>query len=1327
MEPTRIGPYRLENRLGSGGMGVVYRAYDERLDRQVAIKLVSPDKSLDARARERLRREARASACLSHPAIVRTYDWLESDDTDAIVMELVEGTSLNCLLREGPFDFLRALAVGRQIAEALAEAHGKGIVHRDLKAENVIFTPAGDVKVLDFGIAKHLELSQTDLTGSGVVIGTCRAMSPEQAQGQEVDHRTDLFSLGSLLYELVTGQSPFLSSSLTATLWRVCSHRQRPARAVNPKVPEPLSCLIDQLLEKQPHLRPASAREVASTLATIAAGIRKQGPADEERREAGEATVLEIPFAPAAQVSAERRQMTILYCGIVRDDGMPLDPEDLLDFTPRLREAADEILKRFGGLLRPAIGEGFLGSFGYPEAHEDDVRRAVYAALEIAEYVRHNGPAQVGSLRARIGIDTGSMVIRRGAEAGVDLTGGDTPHVAALLHRLAPPGAVLISEAAHKLSGGFLQCEALEPAYLPGSPEALRAYRVLSDTGAHTRIETAKILTPLVAREQEVNLLLTRWALAREGRGQVVLVAGEAGLGKSRLVWELRRRMEDDAAVCLESWASPFYAGSAFYAVLQWLRQWLGMAEQEAAATQLARLEKALSGLPLDDFVPLLAPLLSIPTDDRYVAPALSPDTRRRKTLEALLAILIAAAERQPLLLVMEDLHWTDPSSLELVRLIIEHAPGSSLLLLMTFRPEFQPPWGEPSYLVRLTLSPLTRAQAYQMIERLTGERHLHPALRDQVAVRTDGVPLFVEELTRMILEADEAAGTTRKERSGTERSLEIPATLEGWLRARLDRLATAREVAQIASVIGREFSFELLHAVSPWSDTVLELELDRLVEAEIVYKRGFGQKCHYLFKHALLQDAAYASLLRSDRQKHHRRVAEALESRFPAKAENHPELVAHHYTEAGLPDRAFPFWQRAGQEAHQSFAFREAADYLARAVEALRELPESIERDRQELALLLNLGVARGRSVSYGAPDVEVAFKRSLELCNRIGSRPELIRALQALSTAYMVCGKSRLAVEFGQQAYDLARFEDDPVRNSTCHRLGFALVSHGEPALARPILEEGMANPIKSTSSDPSVRDADVFCEVTLGWALWLLGFPDRATLHCRQALEKGDKALSCYTQGFAQFFAAVVFSLLDESQVVGELGEKVFILGVDNALPLWEDGGRFFQVWSLFERSQDPARLGEMRAAIAKYKQKGSLTAVPHFFALLAVGCLRTGCATEGLAAIDEAIALARQGEQVFFDAELHRLRGELIASQNGPDAEIELSFQEALTIARRQGVRSLELRTAMSLARHWRHRDRREEGRKLLQGVYGTFTEGFDTRDLREARSLLDGLS
>src|SRR6185295_13427789 len=498
-------------------------------------------------------------------------------------------------------------------------------------------------------------------------------------------------------------------------------------------------------------------------------------------------------------------------------------------------------------------------------------------------------------------------------------------------------------------------------------------------------------------RAHDVELLRERWRLAGEGHGQAVLVCGEAGMGKSRLLRELRRELDAEVPSWLACHCSPYHGNSALFPMVELLERWIGTG---AAAERLGRLEELLGqhGLSVPENAPLFAALLSLPAEGRYPPLYLSPEGQRKRTLEALLALLVEQAERQASLLVVEDLHWIDPSTLELLDMLIAQAPATPLLLVLTFRPEFQPPWSQRT-LTQLTLTPLSRGQVQTIIDRLAGGKSLPESVRDQVIEKTDGLPLFVEEMTKMVLEVGLASGTEDGTKpAASRRSQVIPTTLDGWLMARLDRLETAREVAQWAAALGRELSYELLSAVVPLTEDALLRELNRLVEAEILYRRGVPPRARYRFKHALLRDAAYSSLVRSSRQSFHRRIAEVMEEQFPAIAESQPELLAHHLTEAGLHEPAIAAWQRAGEKAMQSSANQEAVGHLTRALEVLANLPEGPERDEREIAIQVAMGMAQGLAVSYSSPQAQQAFARTFELCSRIGQTSQLFAALRGL-----------------------------------------------------------------------------------------------------------------------------------------------------------------------------------------------------------------------------------------------------------------------------------------------------------------------------------------
>ncbi|HKH43688.1 MAG TPA: protein kinase, partial [Thermoanaerobaculia bacterium] len=1027
---SHLGHYRLGERIGAGGMGVVYRAHDELLDRWVAIKIIPPNKRKDLVRRERLRREARASARLTHPAIVKIFDLIVSAEADAIVMELVEGVSLAQMLRDGPLDLPRAFSLAREIAEALDEAHTQGIVHRDLKTENVVLTPAGHPKILDFGIAKQAEDFEASLTVEGRVLGTCRAMAPEQAEGREVDHRADLFSFGTLLYEVLTGHSPFLDRSAAATLRRVCTQRQAPMRAINPWIPPELSDLVDHLLEKEPANRPRTAREVASRLARIAAEAQLAFAQDSGSWSiSGDTTLDDIHPAtavlpapappqwpalpPPSSATAERCQVTVLLCAPVHPDGQPLDPEEMLGGMREMHAAMSRVVERFGGHLGPARDFGWPVYFGYPRAHEDDPCRAARAALCIVEEARAICPA-TGAVIADlcVGVHTGPMIMARAGNDPVAL--GDAPNIAALILSFAPPGAVLLSQTTWRLIEGFFDGEELSAPLLLGG-RSTPLYRVTADRGVRSRFDAGRALAPLVARERELGLLLEHWEHAREGSGRTVLLSGEAGIGKSRLVWELKQRIAGEAGTWLEGYATPDQQQSPLHPVQQILHQLL---EADPAAV------------------------------DPATASVSSSAAQRRKTLEAIVSALLAAADRRPLPILIEDLHWADPSTLELLDLLIQHLASAPILLLLTTRPELQPVWEVRSFLTRLTLAPLTRAQVHLLIERLTAGRAIEPRWMEQIAARTDGLPLFVEELTKRVLESGLAVDSS------------LPPSLEGWLRARLDRLDAARELAQIASAIGRELSWDLLREVAQWDEAELTRGLERLVEAEILHRRGLHPNSRYRFKHSLLQDAAYASLLRTDRQKLHRRIAHVLESRFADLAGGRPELVAHHCTEAGLFEPASLWWQRAGEQAIRASEFREALDDLDKSLAALRRQPEGRERDEREIAIQVAYGTAAAALRSYGMPEVKQAFTRAWTLYRSLGETPLDFSVLRGLFLHALIGGDMAAARETALRTLAVARQEREPSLLVMAHQaMGFVRLLRGDPIGARAHLEHSLA----------------------------------------------------------------------------------------------------------------------------------------------------------------------------------------------------------------------------------------------------------------------------
>src|SRR5262245_51411435 len=756
------------------------------------------------------------------------------------------------------------------------------------------------------------------------------------------------------------------------------------------------------------------------------------------------------PPATLRPADAERRQLTVMFCDLVDSTVLSgqLDPEDLREVVRAYQETCAKVIARFDGHIAQYLGDGLLVYFGYPLAHEDDAQRAVRAGLGIVE--------ALGQLNIRLAQERGvHLAVRLGCHTGLVVVGevgggtrqeqlalGETPNLAARMQGIAAPNTPVVSATTVQLLGGFFTPQSLGTSVLKGLAQPLEVYQVLHESTARSRLEAVGStgLTPLVGREQEVALLRERWVQVKDGLGQVVLLSGEAGIGKSRLVQVLKEHVAAEPQAWLTPCqCSPYYQNTALYPMIDLLeRVALRFEREESPPHKVSKLEGFLVqyGLPLAEAVPLFAALLSLPLTADYVPLTLPPEQQKQKLLHALLTILLRIAVQQPLLFVMEDLHWVDPTTLELLSLLVDQGPTARILVLLTFRPDFSPPWTGRSHLTQITLPRLPRHQAAEMTGRVAHRKALPAEVVGQVVAKTDGVPLFVEELTKMVLESGLLQEREdRYELTGPLPPLAIPTTLHDSLMARLDRLATVKGLAQLGATLGREFSYELLQAVSPWDEETLQRGLHQLVETEFLYQQGLPPQAAYLFKHALIQDAAYQSLLKSTRQQHHQHIAQVLEARFPELCETQPELLAHHYTEAGLLEQALPYWQRAGERALQRSANVEAIRYLTRGLEGLQTLPDSPERSQHELALHIALGPPLMATKGFTDPEVERVYTRARALCRQVGESPQLFPVLDGLHSFYYIRGEYRTALELAQEFFTLAQSVQDPARLMGAH----------------------------------------------------------------------------------------------------------------------------------------------------------------------------------------------------------------------------------------------------------------------------------------------------
>jgi class 3 adenylate cyclase/predicted ATPase len=1039
--------------------------------------------------------------------------------------------------------------------------------------------------------------------------------------------------------------------------------------------------------------------------------------------------------APRAE-EAERRQLTVMFCDLVGSTALSTrhDPEDLRELIGDYHRAVAETVGRFDGFVAKYMGDGVLIYFGYPQADEDDAERAVRAGLAVIEAVGRLPARQ--HLSVRLGIATGLAVvgdlIGEGAaqERGVV---GETPNLAARLQALAAPNTLVIAEATRRQIGGLFDLEDLGPQALSGFAELQPAWRVIGESGMLSRFEALRSgETPLVGREEEVELLTRRWEQAKSGEGRVVLISGEPGIGKSRLTAALSEQIGTEPHTRLRYFCSPHHQDSALHPFIVQLERAAGFARDGRADQKLGKLRGLLaSGARGDDEIELLAELLSLPSSAADLN--LSPQRKRQRLFEALLHQLEALARGRPVLMIFEDAHWIDPSSRELLELMFARVSGLRVLLVVTFRPEFQHSWSGQAHVSMLALNRLGEHDGAALVERLAGNAGLSHEIVEEIVARADGVPLFVEELTKAVLEsADRDNRVAAVLAASPLPNLAIPATLHASLIARLDRLGpAAKEVAQIGAVIGREFSYELIQPVAQRPEPDLETALDRLTNAGLLFCRGVPPHSSYLFKHALVQDAAYATLLRARRQLLHAAIAAALEREFPEIVAAQPELLALHCTEAGLTQQAIDNWRRAGERAIEGSANLEAIAHLTRGLKILEDLPEGPQRDEKELpfqvALLTPLFATR-----FGSAEGERAAARALELSRRVdGDLRLLFRALFWLSMTYSVRGKIRSGREIAEQSLVVGKRLHDPESLGYAHHaMGNNLLWFGELGAARTHLEKGIALYRPEWSRSLAFHfgfNCASNCHFFLGRVLWHLGYPDQALTCAEQAVAIATAASHPVSRAGALSWAAALHQLRGEVGRAREVAETDLALTTEEVISFFRAFAIIFRGWALVKQGQSEEGIAQLREGLVAYRVLGAELECSHWLALLAEAYRDTGQPGEGLRLVAEALDQVAQTGIAYYEPELHRLEGELRLRLDTLDEQrAEASFRRALETARQQQAKSWELRAATSLAWLWGEQGRRAEARDLLAPVYGWFTEGFDTADLKAAKVLVDEL-
>jgi class 3 adenylate cyclase/tetratricopeptide (TPR) repeat protein len=1358
LPPAFLSRYQVRRTLGAGGFGTVYLGHDSQLDRPVAIKVLRAGSGPTPAEAERFLQEARRLARLRHPGIVAVHDVGAHGGSVYLVSDFLDGPDLGRWLKDNRPAWPEATRIAAAVADALAHVHAQLVVHRDVKPANIILTAGHAPVLVDFGLA----LDETQAGGSekGMVSGTPWYMSPEQAAGtaHRIDGRTDVYSLGVVLYELLTGRLPFRATNPLELLRQVREDEPQPPRQLVPDIPPELERACLRALAKRQQDRYTTAgdfaadlRRVLQTAAEVSAPrqIPVETPAGESRA-ATPAThrpgILSPPSSRGRAREAERRQVTLLVCGCALFESeayLGLDTEDQAQILGAFRQACEQAVRRLDGTVVQCNEQGLLACFGYPVAYEDAAPRAARVGLGLLDDFKAIGgpPLHGHGLEPNpwVCLHTGPAIVE--VKEDVVSVVGEARNVTVRLQEAAVPGGVICTEATHRLFRGQFQCAGLGPRRIRGVAQPVPLFRVEGVVGAGGLTEAAgpAALTPLTGRDHEISLLKERWEQAREGMGQVVLLVGEPGLGKSRLVHTLKQHVlgqaaegEVDAPV-IEWRCAPHYQNTGLYPAIDFYERALAFGREEAPQARFDHLLRRLEQYDLarPEAVPLWAALLSLPTPERFPPLSLPPARQREETFRILLEWLQVRAARRPTLFVVEDLHWADASTLEFLGQYLAEGLEDRILTVLTFRPEFRTPWPALAYQTTLALTRLTRRQVGDLMRKKTAGA-LPEALVDRVYDRAGGVPLFVEEFTKMVQESGVLAPAGEGGALPTALPAhEIPATLQDLLMARLDRMEGGLEVAQLAAVLGREFGYDLLSAVATVDEEALQCELAKLVRAEILYQKGRPPRSSYTFKHALLEDALYGALIKGKRQQFHRRIGEVLEARFPQTVETRPELLAHHFTEAGLTEKAVGYWLRAGQRSRERSALCEAIGHLTRGLGLLATLAEGRARDDRELQFLTALGPTYITARGYAASEVGPTLLRARELCQRLDAPQQLFGIMLGTWEWRVVRGDLRLCAALAADGMALAERLNDPgILMEALFMPGVTLFYRAQFAQARAYYEKALAayDDRERTKfwTAYTGHNAGVTHRCYLALALWHLGYPDRARQVDREARDLARTIGHAFSLGHAVDFTAILSHYCRLGSEVQAAAEEEVAIGAEQGFQLWHALGTLHKGAGMLLQGRREEALPLLLKGFRAFRATGAEVRVPTYLGILGDAYTQSARFEDAHRALDEGLAVAEKNDDRCHEAELYRLKGELLLAESSDEAA-EGCFHQAIETARRQQSRAWQLRGTVSLARLWQRQGRRDEARAALAAVYGTYTEGFTTPDLVDAAALLESLA
>ncbi len=1093
------------------------------------------------------------------------------------------------------------------------------------------------------------------------------------------------------------------------------------------------------------------------------AGLAGSGRSDPRR---GKSKQAQNSSAQATESAAEQRHLTVMFCDLVAATELSIryDPEDLRMIVRAYQDACAGVVARLEGFVARYMGDGILVYFGFPRAHEDDAERAVRAGLEIVEAVARLRPQDDLRLQTRVGIGTGSVVVGDliGLGSAQEIAAvGETPNLAARLQALARPDSVVVDSTTHSLTNSIFEFEELGLQNLKGISQPAGAWRALKQRKTDRRTDTMEEqdLVPFVNRSGEITLMLDRWQSARSGQGQTILLSGEAGIGKSRLLRAFAERLIEDDHMSLTFQCTPYHQNNALYPLVERLRRLAGIAGDDPPVVGLAKMRGLFrnSAIDSEDALRLFAPLLSVKTVDQEKA-RVTPQADMDRLLDVLLQETEAMAARKPVLMMVEDLHWIDPTSLEFLQRLSQRLGEMQLLLILTVRPEAEARMRPLFPATGLALDRLQRPACETIIRHIAQHKDFPQFLVDTIAERTDGVALFIEQLTKAVLESDAVVDLgDRYEIAGEQPALSIPTTLRGSLLARLDRHPAAREVAQIGAVIGRDFGFKMLAAISALPEEELNRALDRLVETGLLYKAGVVPKAVFRFKHALVQEMAYSSLLKKKRRRLHAEIAIFLEDRSPQITLTEPELLAHHYTEAGLPHRAITYRMKAGERAIQRSALNEAVSEIDLGLSLLPSLTDEADKRTQELYLRVAQATALRATRGTGAPETGAAWARAQTLCGNKEDKALLFRILYGRFLFHQGNADLEKARTFGESLLDLGRqLGNDGALLRGHSAIGRTAFGQGDFAEARLHLEKAIALNDPAGTSGTSTGDGGTGSTNTggqpelpvidlcyLSWTSFALGYPETALKQCWRSLEIAEAGAASYDLVVANGNACYLHQLRQDHNAVRRCAQNVIGMATEKGFPHWRSLGAMFQGWLKAAVGQTEEGIAIFQSALSEHRATGEVLEVCYFLGLLGEMLGRHGQVEAGLDHIAQALALVEQTGERWYEAELHRTRGSLLLQAGGiEDPAVDACFETALNLASGQQARLWELRAAVSLSRLRLSRGQTAEARQTLEPVYrwfkpegalskgeapGSYGPGEDGADRRDAAELFCSLS